>query len=60
MSASFWSRACLSRRQPIGMVALIGSSGRRVYIWPDEEKRFARLAWSGAKWSDVTFLSRLG
>ncbi len=60
MPASFWNRACLSRRQPTSMVALIGSSGRRVYLWPDEEKRFARLAWSGAKWSDVAFLSRLG
>ncbi len=60
MPASFWNRACLSRNQPASMVALIGSSGRRVYIWPDQEKRFARLAWSGAKWSDVAFLSRLG
>ncbi len=59
-SASFWNRACLSRRQPTGLVALIGSSGRRVYIWPDEGKHFARLAWSGAEWSDVAFLSRLG
>lgn len=60
MSSSFWNRACLSRRQPVGLVALIGSSGRRVYLWPDEEKRFARLAWSGARWSDAAFLSQLG
>lgn len=60
MSSGFWNRACLSRSQPTSLVALIGSSGRRVYIWPNEEKQFARLAWSGAKWSDVGFLSRLG
>ncbi len=59
-SASFWNRACLSRHQPSSLVALIGSSGRRVYIWPAAEKRFARLAGSGAKWSDVAFLARLG
>ncbi|MES2475133.1 MAG: serine hydrolase [Verrucomicrobiota bacterium] len=60
MLGAFWNRGCLSRRQPSSLVALIGSSGRRVYIWPDEKKCFARLAWSGGKWSDSAFLSRLG
>ncbi len=58
MSASFWSRACLSRSQPAGFVALIGSSGKRLYIWPDG-RIFARLG-STSSWSDVPFLSRLG
>lgn len=57
MSASFWSRACLSRRQPPGFVALIGSSGKRLYVWPNG-RRFARLGSTGS-WSDVAFLSRI-
>lgn len=57
MSASFWNRSCLSHRQPAGFVALIGSSGKRLYLWPDG-RLFARLG-STSSWSDVPFLSRL-
>jgi len=56
LPGSFWANACLSPRQPPGLVALIGSSGRRVYIWPGGEKRAARLARSGSSWSDAAFL----
>jgi len=58
MPAAFWNRGCLSRSQPPDFAALIGSGGRRVYIWPEEGKRIARLG-SSASWSDVAFLGRL-
>ncbi len=57
--ASFWSRACLSRRQSAGMVALIGSSGRRVFIWPSEDRVVARLG-RASSWRDAPFLNALG
>ncbi len=57
-STAFWQRACLSRSQPAEMVALIGSSGRRVYIWPSEEKVVARLG-RAASWKDGPFLGVL-
>ena len=56
LPASFWNSACLSRQQAADMVALIGSGGRRVYIWPGTEMRIARLG-SSSVWSDVAFLS---
>jgi hypothetical protein len=46
----------LSHSQPAEMVALIGSSGRRVFIWPSGEKVVVRLGRSGA-WNDGPFLS---
>lgn len=58
LSAGFWNRSCLSSRQPEDFVALIGSGGRRVYIWPSQDKRIARLGTSSS-WSDVAFLSNL-
>lgn len=58
LPASFWNQACLSQRQPADMVALIGSGGRRVYIWPGQDKRVARLG-SSDSWSDVAFLSAI-
>ncbi|MES2440308.1 MAG: serine hydrolase domain-containing protein [Verrucomicrobiota bacterium] len=58
LPASFWNRACLSTRQPAGLVALIGSGGKRVYIWPGDEKRIARLG-SSTSWNDAYFLSSL-
>ena len=54
-STAFWQRACLSRNQPAEMVALIGSSGRRVFIWPSEDKVVARLG-RAASWQDGPFL----
>lgn len=57
-SASFWQRACLSRSQPAEMVALIGSSGRRVFIWPSEDKVVARLG-RAPSWKDASFLQAL-
>lgn len=58
LPSSFWSRACLSTRQPQDFVALIGSGGRRVYIWPGSDRRIARVS-SSSSWSDTAFLGRL-
>lgn len=58
MSSTYWNSACLSRRQPADLVALIGSGGRRVYIWPGQNKCIARLGTS-TSWSDAGFLSNL-
>lgn len=55
---AFWKRACLSREHPADLVALIGSSGRRVFIWPGEDKVVARLG-VGRSWKDGPFLSAL-
>ncbi|RYD48652.1 MAG: twin-arginine translocation signal domain-containing protein [Verrucomicrobiaceae bacterium] len=55
---SFWNQACLSTRQPPDLVALIGSGGRRVYLWPDQDRRIARLG-SSTSWSDAALLSRI-
>ena len=53
---SFWRSACLSNRQPSSMVALIGSAGQRVFIWPDEGKVVARLGFSGS-WKDLPLMA---
>ncbi len=53
--ASFWRAACLSRGQPSTMLALIGSAGQRVFIWPDEGRVIARLGFSGS-WRDAPLL----
>jgi hypothetical protein len=58
LPASFWNQSCLSTRQPPSLVALIGSGGKRVYIWPDEDERIARMA-NGSSWNDAAFLSRI-
>ena len=52
---SFWASSCMSRRQPSSMVALIGSSGQRVFIWPEAGRVVARLGFSGS-WKDRPFL----
>jgi hypothetical protein len=57
-SPGFWAGACLSRRQPAEMVALIGSSGRRVFIWPSQDRVVARLG-RAASWKDGPFLDAL-
>ncbi len=57
--ASFWKKACLSKRHPAGLAALIGSSGRRVFIWPEEGRVVARLG-TAASWRDGPFLDALG
>lgn len=59
LPASYWSRACLSTRQPSDLVVLIGSGGKRVYLWPEQDRRVARIGSSGS-WSDAAFLSGLG
>lgn len=58
LPASFWNRACLSTRQPPELMALIGSGGRRIYLWPEQDRRVARLG-SSASWSDATLLSQV-
>lgn len=55
---AFWQRACLSTIQPAEMVALIGSSGRRVFIWPSEHRVVARLG-RARSWEDGPFLREL-
>jgi CubicO group peptidase (beta-lactamase class C family) len=57
-STGFWRNACLSRRQPSDLVALIGSSGRRVFIWPREQIVIARHG-VARSWSDRAFLGSL-
>ncbi|MGB1128850.1 MAG: serine hydrolase domain-containing protein [Haloferula sp.] len=51
----FWRGACLSRQQPSGMVSLVGSSGQRVFIWPQEGRVIARLGYS-RNWKDGALL----
>ncbi len=55
---SFWRDACLSRSQPAEMVALIGSSGRRVFIWPSQDRVVARHG-VASSWKDGPFLRAL-
>lgn len=55
-SSSFWRSACLSNRQASSMVALIGSAGQRIFIWPDEGKVVARLGFSGS-WKDLPLMA---
>ncbi|WP_193210759.1 serine hydrolase domain-containing protein [Luteolibacter marinus] len=57
-ASSLWQRACLSKNQPSDLVALIGSSGRRVFIWPSAGKVVARLGRSPS-WKDGPFLDSL-
>ena len=52
----FWRSACLSRSQPSSMLALIGSSGQRVFIWPDHGRVIARAGYSRS-WNDGPLLS---
>ncbi len=59
MSQGFWRTACLSRRQPPEMVALVGAGGKRVYVWPEERRVFARFGTSTA-WRDGAFLDEIG
>lgn len=55
---SFWQDACLSRNQPAELVALIGSSGRRVFIWPSQDRVVARHG-VASSWTDGPFLRAL-
>ena len=55
---SFWRSACISNRQPWSMVALVGSAGQRLFIWPNEGKVVARLGFSGT-WKDLPLMAVL-
>lgn len=57
-SSSFWAGACLSRRHPADLVALVGSSGQRVFILPSKDRVFARLGRSPS-WKDKPVLDAL-
>jgi hypothetical protein len=57
-SSEFWKSACLSTKHPTDLVALIGSSGRRVFIWPSQDRVVARLG-VAASWKDRPFLEAL-
>ncbi len=57
-SSSFWSGACLSKRHPADLVALIGSAGQRVFIWPAKDQVFVRLGRS-PQWKDAPLLEAL-
>ena len=54
----FWRSACLSTKHPADLVALVGSSGRRVFIWPSQDRVVARLG-AAATWKDRPFLEAL-
>lgn len=54
-STGFWQGAGLSRRQSRDFYALIGSSGRRVFIWPREQVVIARHG-VARSWRDGPFL----
>lgn len=56
--SSFWSGACLSKRHPADLVALIGSAGQRVFIWPSKDQVFVRLGRS-PQWKDAPLLEAL-
>jgi CubicO group peptidase (beta-lactamase class C family) len=55
---AFWRSACLSTKHPADLVALVGSSGRRVFIWPSQDRVVARLG-VAATWKDRPFLEAL-
>jgi hypothetical protein len=55
---SFWRDACLSRKAPEDLVAMIGSRGQRVYVVPSRQLVVIRLG-TGAGFSDAGFLGRL-
>lgn len=55
---AFWRSACLSTKHSTDLVALIGSSGRRVFIWPSQDRVVARLG-VAATWEDRPFLELL-
>lgn len=57
-TGGFWQGACLSRRHPADLVALVGSSGQRVFIWPSHDQVFARLGTS-RNWKDAPLLNAL-
>jgi CubicO group peptidase (beta-lactamase class C family) len=57
-SSSFWSGACLSKGHPADLVALIGSAGQRVFIWPAKDQVFVRLGRS-PQWKDAPLLEAL-
>lgn len=57
-SSSFWSSACLSKRHPADLIALIGSAGQRVFIWPAKDQVFVRLGRS-PQWKDAPLLEAL-
>ena len=57
-SPSFWAAACLSKYHPADLVALIGSSGQRVFIWPGKDQVFVRLGHS-PQWRDGPLLEAL-
>ncbi len=57
-ASSFWSAACLSKQHPADLVALVGSAGQRVFIWPEKDQVFARLGRS-PQWKDGPLLEAL-
>jgi CubicO group peptidase (beta-lactamase class C family) len=58
-SPGFWAGACLSPRHAANVALLVGSSGRRVAIWPSQNRVFARLGSSRA-WQDGPLWNALG
>ncbi len=58
LPATFWRAACLSTRQPASFAALIGSGGKRVYIWPGQDLGIGRLGTS-SDWNDASFLGQI-
>ncbi|MES2995546.1 MAG: serine hydrolase [Verrucomicrobiota bacterium] len=55
VSPAFWNHACLSTSQSAELTALIGSGGKRLYLWPSRRQVIARLG-ASVSWSDIAFL----
>ncbi len=56
--AAFWRAACLCREAPADLLAMIGTSGQRVYVVPSQDLVVIRLG-NGPGFSDAGFLRRL-
>lgn len=53
-----WSRVCLSKQAPADLMAMLGSSGQRVYVAPSRRLVVVRLG-EGPQFRDHEFLAHL-
>lgn len=57
-SSAFWQGACLAKNHTASLVMMVGSSGKRVYIWPESDRVVARLGYRSS-WGDRPLLDVL-